>query len=55
MKDDDEITPSPIIGKPYPRLVPPYEQKENHGDLCGCHECFVDKIRSPQRTVLCKL
>ena len=43
-KDQDEISPSPIIGNPYPRQVPPFEERD-HGDVCGCHDCFMNMCK----------
>ena len=45
IKDQGEVTPSPIIGNPYPRQVSPFEPERDHGDNCGCHECFTNTYK----------
>ena len=50
IKDQDELSPSPIIGNPNPRRVPSFEKEGNHDDMCGCHECFVNMCKREKNT-----
>ena len=49
-EDQGEASPSPIIGNPYPRRVPPFGKEKDHDDMCGCPDCFVNMCKQEKNT-----
>ena len=40
-RDDTEVSPSPILGRPTTRRSQPLRVVRSHNDSCGCHSCFL--------------